>query len=59
MYYISHFFAWAIISGLVGGFGWLLQLDDGPPKNLKIDQIEEPINIKQSLNIHNEIEMVL
>jgi hypothetical protein len=26
--------------GPVGGFGWLLQLDGGPPKNLRIDQVE-------------------
>ncbi|KAL7548187.1 hypothetical protein ACHAWF_011482 [Thalassiosira exigua] len=30
----------AIIAGLVGGFGWLLNLDAGPPKSLRIDQIE-------------------
>lgn len=30
----------AIITGPVGGFGWLLNLDDGPPKSLRIDQIE-------------------
>jgi len=28
------------VAGLVGGFGWVLQLDDGPPKDLKIDQVE-------------------
>lgn len=30
----------AEVAGLAGGFGWLLQLDDGPPKNLKIDYVE-------------------
>lgn len=30
----------AEVAGLAGGFGWVLQLDDGPPKNLKIDQVE-------------------
>ena len=28
------------VAGLAGGFGWLLQLDDGPPKDLKIDRVE-------------------
>lgn len=28
------------MAGLAGGFAWLLQLNDGPPKNLRIDQIE-------------------
>ena len=30
----------AEVAGPVGGFAWLLQLQDGPPKNLKIDNIE-------------------
>jgi hypothetical protein len=27
-------------AGPAGGFGWVLQLDDGPPKDLRLDQIE-------------------
>ena len=30
----------AIVSGPTGGFGWSLNLDAGPPKSLRIDQIE-------------------
>jgi len=28
------------VVGPIGGFGWLLNLEDGPPKSLAIDQIE-------------------
>ena len=28
------------VAGPVGGFGWVLQLNDGAPKSLKIDQVE-------------------
>lgn len=30
----------AEVVGLTGGFGWVLQLDDGSPKQLEIDQVE-------------------
>ncbi len=40
------------VAGLTGGFAWLLQLDDGPPKSLKIDQIEvDPIETPMILAI--------
>jgi len=40
------------VAGLIGGFAWLLQLDDGPPKSLKIDQIEvDPIETPMILAI--------
>jgi len=39
----------------VGGFAWLLQLNDGPPKNLKIDQIEvDPVETPMILAIPYE-----
>jgi hypothetical protein len=45
----------AEVAGLTGGFAWLLQLDDGPPKSLRIDQIEvDPIETPMVLAIPYE-----